>query len=117
MNHKTFRSILDNFNAASADIHAPVLMTKDRMALAGASPPSHPAPGYDEDRVSSLSASILHLGHKFRDGFAGGETGQVLIKGKGLYAGNPQPRTGSDGAAQTGGRRRLDLFPDGTRGG
>jgi predicted regulator of Ras-like GTPase activity (Roadblock/LC7/MglB family) len=83
MGKKTFRSILDKFNATSADIRASVLMTKDGLALASASPQDRPDPGYDEDRMSALSASILHLGHKFMDDFAGGELDQVLITGKG----------------------------------
>jgi len=82
MDHQIFRSILDNFNATSADIRASVLMTKDGLALVSASPHTHPASYYDEDRISALSASILHLGHKFMDDFVGGELDQLHIKGK-----------------------------------
>jgi hypothetical protein len=82
MGQKAFRSILDKFNATSADIRASVLMTKDGLALVSV---ARQAAVYDEDRISALSASILHLGHKFMDDFAGGELDQVLIKGKTGY--------------------------------
>jgi len=81
MDQHTFRAILDNFNTTSTDIRASVLLTKDGLALVSASPHACPPPG-DEDRMSALSASILHLGHKFMDDFGGGELAQVLIKGK-----------------------------------
>ncbi len=81
MDPHSFRAILDTFNASSADICASLLMTRDGLALVSASPQG-PA-GYDEDKMSALSASILHLGHKFIDDFAGGELDQVFIKGKG----------------------------------
>ena len=85
MFQKISRSLLDTLNASSADIYASVLMTKDGLALTSASPEPNAALGYDEDRMSALSASILQLGHKFMDDFAGGELDQILIKGKEGY--------------------------------
>jgi len=85
MNQQILKSILDTLNAASADICASVLMTKEGLVLVGASPQAQPARGYDEDRISALSASILLLGHKFMDEFVGDELDQVLIKSKGGY--------------------------------
>lgn len=81
MSQQILQSILDKLNATSADIRASVFMTKEGLALACASPHIQPAPG-DEDRISALSASILHLGHKFMGDFGGGELDQVLIKGE-----------------------------------
>ncbi len=86
MGQQLFKSLLDKLNATSVDILASLLMTKDGVALVSASPTTHASlEGPDEDKMSALSASILHLGHKFMDEFLGGEIDQVLIRGKGGY--------------------------------
>lgn len=86
MSQHVFRSLLDKLNSTSTDIRASVIMTKDGVALVSAPPTDHPNLGNSvEDRISALSASIIHLGHKFMDDFTGGGLDRVLIKGKGGY--------------------------------
>lgn len=79
MVRKPFQPVLDKLNAASEDICALVLMTKDGVALA--SVPSHGQPICHEDKISSLSASILHLGNRLMADVVGGGVEQLVIKG------------------------------------
>ncbi len=83
MGQKHFRPILDKLNTTSSDIFASVLMTGDGVALVSASPEDRPY--CDEDKISALAASIMHLGHRLMGDFVGGGLDQLLIKGEGGY--------------------------------
>ena len=86
MGLKTFRSILEKFNAAADGVSTSVVMTKDGVALASASPQENPSsPAYDEDKMSALSASMLLIGRKLMGDFGGGNLDRLLIKGEGGY--------------------------------
>jgi predicted regulator of Ras-like GTPase activity (Roadblock/LC7/MglB family) len=83
MSQNAFRLLLDTLNATSTDICASVLMTKDGLALVSSSQTVADLDHSDEDKISALSASILHLSHKFMNEFADSNLDRVLIKGDG----------------------------------
>lgn len=71
---------LRNLQASSADVEAAAIVSVDGLSMASVMPS-----GYEEDRVSAMSAAMLSLGERIASELGRGSLDTVYVKGQKGY--------------------------------
>lgn len=73
-------SRLRDLQASSGDVEAAAVVSVDGLSIASSLPA-----GYEEDRVSAMSAAMLSLGERIASELGRGSLQQVYVKGENGY--------------------------------
>jgi predicted regulator of Ras-like GTPase activity (Roadblock/LC7/MglB family) len=71
---------LRDLQASSGDVEAAAIVSVDGLSIASSLPG-----GYEEDRVSAMSAAMLSLGERISEELGRGNLQQVYVKGENGY--------------------------------
>jgi predicted regulator of Ras-like GTPase activity (Roadblock/LC7/MglB family) len=71
---------LRDLQASSGDVEAAAIVSVDGLSIASSLPG-----GYEEDRVSAMSAAMLSLGERISEELGRGSLQQVYVKGENGY--------------------------------
>lgn len=71
---------LRDLQASSGDVEAAAIVSVDGLSIASSMPV-----GYEEDRVSAMSAAMLSLGERISSELGRGTLHQVFVKGENGY--------------------------------
>lgn len=71
---------LRDLQASSGDVEAAAIVSVDGLSIASSMPV-----GYEEDRVSAMSAAMLSLGERISNELGRGTLHQVFVKGENGY--------------------------------
>jgi predicted regulator of Ras-like GTPase activity (Roadblock/LC7/MglB family) len=71
---------LRDLQASSGDVEAAAIVSVDGLSIASSLPP-----GYEEDRVSAMSAAMLSLGERIASELGRGQLKQVYVRGTSGY--------------------------------